>query len=233
MSKHLRVEIDKIKRRILFLGATVQDNFQKSIRAIQNRDEKLARDVINTDLEIDDLEVEIEEECLKILALHQPVARDLRYIVSVLKVNNDLERIGDLAVNIAERATFLSRREKIETPFDLVSMEEGSRSMVSMSLDALIEMDIGLANDVCEADEKVDDLHREAFTRVQEAIVRHPDQIESLIAFLSVSRYLERVADHATNIAEDVIYMLEGEIIRHRGCAYVPETDNPISGDGG
>jgi phosphate transport system protein len=216
MSKHLHVEIEKLKKRLLSLGAAVEENFRESIRAIEERNDKLARDVVEADLEIDKTEVEIEEECLKILALHQPVARDLRFIVSVLKVNNDLERVGDLAVNIAERALFLSVREKTQIPFDLKSMEEETRSMFEMCLDALVNADVALARRVCEADNKVDELLREAFARVQEAIRVHPDRIECLIAFLSVSRYLERIADHATNIAEDVTYMLEGEIIRHK-----------------
>jgi phosphate transport system protein len=225
MPKHLQAEIERLKKDILSISTKAEENFQKSIRAVEERDERLAESVAESDIEIDHMEVEIEEECLKILALHQPVATDLRFVVSALKVNNDLERVGDLALNIAERAVFLARQERIEIPFELRGMAETTRAMLKGSIDALVNTDVKLASDVCAWDKKVDALHRETFARIGDAMRKRPELLESLIAFLSISRYLERIADHATNIAEDVIYMLDGEIVRHRGRAYVPESD--------
>jgi phosphate transport system protein len=215
MAKHLQREVERLKKKILALGALVEENFLDAINAIEQRDTKLAEKVINTDIGIDDMEVELEEDCLKLLALYQPVAKDLRFIVTVLKVDNDLERIGDLAMNIAKRTLFIATQEKIEIPFDLKSMAEHTRSMVSNSLDALVNMDAKLASQVCAYDENVDRLNREMFPQIINAIRTTPEQLESLLTFSSISRYLERIADHATNIAEDVIYMLEGEIVRH------------------
>jgi phosphate transport system protein len=215
MTKHLHLEIERLKKKILSLGAMVEENFRHAINAIELRDEKLALRVIETDAKIDEMEVDLEEDCLKVLALYQPVARDLRYIIAVLKVDNDLERIGDLTVNIANRVIFIAQREKVEIPFDLHTMAEHTRSMVKHSLDALVEMDPKLASRVCAYDENVDRIHRDMFPRIEAAIRSTPDNLESLITYMSISRHLERIADHATNISEDVIYMLEGEIVRH------------------
>lgn len=158
----------------------------------------------------------VEEDCLKILALHQPVAIDLRYIISVLKINNDLERTGDLAVNIAERAAFLATQERLEIPFDFSGMAEKAQSMLKRSLDALVKMDADLAREVCASGDEVDAINRDMYIQVQEGIRKHPKRLECLVHILSVSRHLERVADLATNIAEDVIYVIKGEIVRHR-----------------
>ena len=153
---------------------------------------------------------------MKILALHQPVAIDLRFIVAVLKINNDLERIGDLAVNIAERAVFLAGQSKVNISIDLVDMAHNAQSMLKKSIDALINHDAQLAHKVCVSDDIVDQMNRQMYLKVQEAIVKNPRQISSLIHLLSASRHLERIADHTTNIAEDVIYMVEGQIVRHK-----------------
>ncbi len=216
MSKHLQFEIENLKKSILYLGAVVEENVQKAVIAIESRDEKLAQNAIETDTEIDRNEVDLEEECLKVLALYQPVAGDLRFIISILKINNALERIGDLAVNIAERAFYLAKHERLEIPFNLSGMAEKVRAMLRQSLDAMVNADSKLAYEVCAADETVDEINRDAYNKVKIAIHEHLDQVDSLLALLSVSRYLERIADHATNIARDVIYMLEGEIVRHR-----------------
>jgi phosphate transport system protein len=162
----------------------------------------------------------MEEECLKILALHQPVGSDLRLIVAILKINNDLERIGDLSVNIAERAVFLASPETIDIPLDFARMAENVESMLRRSLDALVNTDLAAAHEVLEADDEVDAINREMYVQVQDAIRQHPQRVERLIHLLSASRHLERIADHATNIAEDVIYMIEGEIVRHREEEY-------------
>lgn len=224
MSRHLQREIGRLKRQILAISAVVEESVHKAVKTLQERDEELARSVIETDLEIDQMEVYMEEECLKILALHQPVGSDLRLIVAILKINNDLERIGDLAVNIAERAAFLATHEKIDLPLDFPLMAEKAKAMLRRSLDALVERNADLAHRVCAADDEVDAINREAYTRVEEAIRRHPEQTESLIQLLSASRHLERIADHATNIAEDVLYMMEGEIVRHKAEDYQPHS---------
>ncbi len=216
MTRHLEREIERLKRALLAVSAIVEENVQKSVKAIKERDPRLAREVIESDLEIDQMEVDIEEECQKALALHQPVASDLRFIIAVLKINNDLERIGDLAVNIAERAVYLSTQERVDIPFDFAGLAQKAQAMLRDSLDALVNLDADLAHEVLAADDEVDDINREMYRLVQEGIRSHPEHVESLILLLSVSRQLERVADHATNIAEDVIYLVRGDIVRHR-----------------
>jgi phosphate transport system protein len=162
------------------------------------------------------MEVEIEEDCLKILALHQPVAVDLRFIVAVLKMNSDLERIGDFSVNIAQSAEYFCHHMSSETLFDLPHMSKKVLNMLRLSIDSLVNMDTEDARNVLEADDEIDDINRNMYRQVQEQIREHPSDAECLIRMLSVSRYLERIADHTTNIAEDVIYMISGEIVRHQ-----------------
>ncbi len=216
MAEHLRHSIDSLKKKILSVCAIVEENLWKSVKSIKQRNEELARKVIDGDEEIDQMEVDVEEECLKLLALYQPVAVDLRFIVTSLKINNDLERIGDLAVNIAERAVFLAKQPRIDVPFDFDGMAEKVQIMVRLSLDALVNMDCDLADRVRRADDEVDAINRQMYDQVKQSIREHPEWIESLIHMLMVSRHLERVGDHACNIAEDVIYMVKGEIVRHR-----------------
>lgn len=216
MPVHLQREIAKLKKDILTIGAMAELSVREATLAIEKRDETLARNVIEKDTEIDQMEVEIEENCLKILALHQPVAIDLRFIIAVLKINNDLERVGDLAVNIAERAAFLAMQPRIEVSFDLVGMAQKAQLMLKKSLDALVNHDVRCANNVLAMDDEIDAMNRQMYLIVQQAIHAQPEQTESLIHLLSASRHLERIADHATNIAEDVIYMIEGEIVRHK-----------------
>ncbi len=215
MAKHLFRDIEDLKRKMLVLGGLVEDALHKSVKAILDRDIAVADEIIRGDRRIDEMEVELEEDCLKVLSLHQPVAGDLRIIIAILKINNDLERIGDLAVHVAERAIDLAGRAPIEFPFDFVDMTTRSRDMLKQSLDALVRQDSDLARSVCAADDEVDAIRRQAFARVEDGIKERPEEVESLLDFLSVSRGLERVADHATNIAEDVIYTFKGDIIRH------------------
>ncbi len=215
MSKLLRNEISRLEKQMLVLSTLAEENLHKALKALQNRDITLAKEVIEGDAEVDRQEVELEEECLKILALHQPVAIDLRFIVAVLKINNDLERVADLAVNIADRVLTLADFQEVEIPFDVHEMAKHAWSMIHWSLDACVSMDAVLARKVLAADKEVDDMNRANFARIQDAIQQNVQLLPAYIAYLSVSRNLERVADHATNIAEDVIYMLEGGIIRH------------------
>jgi len=220
MPKHFERELERLKRSLLTLAAKVEERLRMAIKAIETRDGNLADLVIDADHEIDEMEVDIEEECLKVLALHQPVAIDLRFIIAVIKINNELERIGDLAVNIAERAAFLASQRKLDILFDFPGMAEKAQSMVKRSLDALVNMDSKLAWEVCASDDEVDAMNREMFIQVQNSMRKNMSRMECLIHLLSASRHLERIADHATNIAQDVVYMIEGEIVRHKAEHY-------------
>jgi phosphate transport system protein len=211
----LKRDIERLKTNILSLSAVVEEAVQKAMLATERRDPVMAQSVIQGDKRVDVLEVELEEECLKILALHQPVAMDLRFIIAVLKINNDLERIGDLAVNVAERAIFLADHKDVAPPPTLAELADKTQRMLHKSLDALVNTDTALAKEVLATDDEVDSLHRGMYGRVQKRAEENPKEIAGLFQWLSVSRYLERIADQATNIAEDVIYMMEGEIIRH------------------
>lgn len=202
------------------LSAKIETAVRDATLAIEKKDSDLAQKIIDNDINIDHAEVEIEEDCLKILALYQPVAIDLRFIVTILKINNDLERISDLAVNVAERAIYLANQIKFSISIDLVNKAHNAQTMLKESLDALINYDAELAHKVCASDDVVDQMNRQMYLKVQEAILKNPEQISFLIHLLSASRHLERIADHITNIAEDVIYMIEGKIARHRTEEY-------------
>lgn len=216
MTIHFQKELEKIKKMILSLGAMVEERVRMATKAMELRDANLAEKIIKSDYEIDEFEVEVEEECLKILALYQPVAVDLRFLVAVIKINNDLERVADEAVNIAERVQIIAKRQRLDVPFNHSLMAEKSEYMLKNSLDALVNMDIDLALRVWTLDDDVDNMLNEAYDVVKYAIGKHPDRVSYLINLLLISRHLERIADHATNIAEEVIYLIEGEIIRHR-----------------
>ncbi len=215
MSVHLQRAIEKLKKDLLSLCAMVEEQVQMALQALLQREEDLARQVESRDIEIDQREVEVEEECLKTLALHQPVAGDLRFIVAALKINSDLERIGDLAVNVARKAVNFASQMPMEIPFNLAGMGEKTQAMLRDSLDALVNLDPKLANSVCARDDEVDRMKRAIRVRAEEMMRSDPDRVSPLLTLLAVSRNLERIADHATNIAEDVIYMVEGKIIRH------------------
>ena len=222
MPAHLLREIEKLKKEVLALGALAEQAVRDATRALEGRDEQLARRVIDNDIKLDEMEVQVEENCLKILALYQPVATDLRFIIAVLKINSDLERVGDLAVNVAERAAFLATQPPVDISFDFQQMASKAQQMLKRSLDALIGFNAEIAHDVCAVDDEIDAMNRQVYLTIEEAIHAHPDQTESLIHTLSVSRHLERIADHATNIAEDVIYMIDGTIVRHKAEDYKP-----------
>jgi phosphate transport system protein len=216
MKRHLERELDKLRKKVLTLGAMVEGSIEKAVLSLTRYDVKLAKEVIASDHEVDNLEVEIEEDCLKILALYQPAAIDLRYVVGILKMNNDLERMGDLAVNIAERAAYLADRKGTELFLDFAKMGEKVIAMVKKALDSLIKMNSRMAQEVCAADDEVDAINKEILLHIQSYIEENPHEVKTLIHLLLVSRHLERIGDQATNIAEDVIYMTEGAIVRHR-----------------
>ena len=216
MSLHLQRDLDALKKEILILGSMVESAINNSILALNNRDSEMAKKVVAEEAAIDDKEVFIEEECLKILALHQPVAVDLRFIVVSLKVNNDLERMGDFAVNVAQRAIFLCEHEALPVFLEFVDVLPAVvRTMVRDALDALVKMDIDLAKEVMQMDETVDEINRKMYLEVQSMIQNDVSTTERAINLLSTSRYLERIADLATNIAEDVIFMVDGVVVRH------------------
>jgi phosphate transport system protein len=223
MPAHLLREIENLKKDILTLGAMAELAVREATMAIDNRDEAMARNVISKDIKLDEMEVQVEETCLKILALHQPVAIDLRFIIAVLKINGELERVGDLAVNVAERAVYLATQPPVSISFDFQAMARRAQEMLKESLDALVNLSTEQAREVLTSDDEIDAMNRQMFLIVQEAIHTHPEQTEVLIHMLSAARHLERIADHATNIAEDVIYMIEGQIIRHKAEDYRPQ----------
>lgn len=216
MTRHFQREVGQLKERIVTLCAIVEKNLDAATRSVNEWDADLAKQTMGADLDIDEMEVDIEEECLKVLALYQPVAIDLRLIVATLKINNDLERIGDLAVNIAERAAYLATQPRPATAFDFTRMAEAATGMLRQSVDALVQMDVDMAYAVCSQDDEVDEMNRDMYHLVHEKITAGSEEINTMIHLLSISRHLERVADHATNIAEDVIYMISGSIVRHK-----------------
>jgi phosphate transport system protein len=220
MTKHIERQIDQLKEKILRVGTMVEEAISKSITALINRDVSLAQRVAASDEQIDRMEVEVEEECLKILALYQPVATDLRFVVAALKINNDLERMGDLAKNIAKRVAQLANGEPCELPPEIRTMAMQAQEMVKQSLDAVVRADPTLARQVREEDDAVDESRQQIRRKVLKGIKEHPENVENLLRVNSVSKHIERIADMATNIAEDVIYMVEGEIVRHRATDY-------------
>jgi phosphate transport system protein len=218
MQKHLERDVEKVKRQLLEVGTMVEEAVNTAITALTERRADLVDAIIDNDCEIDRREIAIEEECLKILALHQPVASDLRFVVGVMKVNNFLERMGDQAVNIAEHAKFLAKAPPLGVPLDYHRMAGVVRTMVRFSLDAQVNSDTDLARRVCTMDDEVDGLHSGMFSVLEARMKQDPEEIERAVRYLSASRDLERIADLATNIAEDVVFMVEGEVIRHSAC---------------
>ena len=227
MAIHFQHAVELLKKQVLTLGAMVEENVGRAVKAAMSGDENLAMTAIAYDDEIDRMEIIVEEECLKLLALYQPVAIDLRFVVAVLKMNSDLERIGDLAVNIAERAVFLSKSKVvINNEFNFPQMFDKARSMLKKSIDALVESDALLAAAVCNADDEVDAFNRQFYDELKTQVKKDPAKIDVLLHLLTVSRSIERIGDHATNIAEDVIYMVEGQIVRHKTEDF--KSDQPV-----
>jgi phosphate transport system protein len=215
MSKHLQRDLERLKSELLTMGGMVEEATDLAITAVIDRRKDLAEQVTAGDDKIDSKELAVEDECLKMLALHQPVASDLRFIISVLKVNNDLERMGDLAKNIAERAIALVQQPPIDGAQDFRLMAERVRRMVHECIDALVHRDVDLARKVCLDDKEVDEENKRRFATLQDVMRRDPATVERAVHLLSVSRHLERIADHATNVAEDVVFLVDGEVIRH------------------
>ncbi len=217
MYTHLKKDLDKLRTQILKVATSVEENLRKTMKALKTLSLPMAKEVQEADKLIDKLEVETEEECLKILALHQPVAGDLRYVITVLKINNELEHIGDLAVNIAEKVSYiLETKIKLErVPFDMETMTSRTLYMLKTAIDAFLHSDVELAIGVCKDDEIIDNENRQSYVNIEQDLKTNPQNVHININYLTVSKTLERIADLCTNIASDVIYMNSALIARH------------------
>jgi phosphate transport system protein len=215
MQRHFHEELEGLKQTLLVMGALVEDQIHRVMRALLERDDALAEGVIERDRQVNAYDVEVDEKCVELLALHQPAAGDLRFITTAMKIVTDLERIGDQAVNIAQRAIELNREPQLKPYIDLPRMSEKAARMVRESLDAFVNRDTALARRVCAEDEAVDALKEQVFRELLTFMMEDARTIPRAIRLILISRFLERVADHATNIAEMVIYMVEGKMVRH------------------
>ncbi|MBV5318303.1 MAG: phosphate signaling complex protein PhoU [Desulfobulbaceae bacterium] len=218
MSRHMHFhrEIDQLKKMILELGTLVEDRLRRACTILENRDEAQAVQIMTSDWEIDDMEVRVEEECLKILALHQPVARDLRLIVSIIKINSELERIADIAVNIAKRILTINKNKTADFVFvlDYQPMAAKALEMLKMSLDGLVAEDAGLARKIFLIDDQINRMRDVAYLTIIKELGLRNDNAASLVNLYLIARHLERIGDRAKNIAEEIIYLVEGEIVR-------------------
>lgn len=216
MTLHLLRDLDLLRKRLLDLGTMVEQAIGVATDAFVQRDAERAREVIHRDRDVDRAEVRLEEECLKMLALHQPVAGDLRFVIAALKVNADLERMGDAAESIAARALQIQAEPTFAVPREFHEMVAMARGMTRKALECLVQGDPMLAREVLRDDSSVDAAQRRMFEVLQEAMREDPVQVGAAVLTLSATRQIERIADLATNIAEDVVFMHEGEIIRHK-----------------
>ena len=215
MQRHFHEELEALKQTLLAMGGLVEDQIRRAMRALLERDDVIAQDVIDRDRQVNTYDVEVDEQCVNLLALHQPAAGDLRFITTAMKIVTDLERIGDQAVNIAQRALELNREPQLKPYIDLPRMAERSQRMVKESLDAFVTRDTELARRVCAEDAEVDALKEQIFRELLTFMMEDARTIPRAIRLILISRFLERVADHATNIAEMVIYLVESKIVRH------------------
>src|SRR5215475_11479399 len=211
MQRHFDEELDALKQTLLAMGGLVEDQIRRVMRALLERDDALAQEVIDRDRQVNAYDVEVDETCVNLLALHQPTAGDLRFITTAMKIVTDLERIGDQAVNIAQRSLELNAEPQLKPYIDLPVMADRAQRMVKESLDAFVARDTALARQVCAVDALKEQIFRELLT----FMMADPRTIPRAIRLILISRFLERVADHATNIAEMVIYMVESKMVRH------------------
>jgi phosphate transport system protein len=216
MAIHLQRDLDNLRRDLVGLASLAETAVNKAARALIERNGALAREVIAGDAQVDAEENQIDEECLKILALHQPVAIDLRKIAAAMRICTDLERIGDLAESMAERALHLLRLPPLPIPPRLRSMADLTSALVRRSLDGFVDLDTTLANRVLSLDDEVDRFNNEIIEELIETMKQDPTRVPAALSLFSATRQLEQIADHATNIAEEVVYLVEGELVRHR-----------------
>jgi len=215
MVRHFDEGLKELNRQLLKMSALAEESISLSIKALVKRNEDLAVKVINSDKEINMLEIEIDELCLKLLALYQPTAVDLRFITSAIKINSELERIADQAVNIAERTQEIFKQPLLKPLIDIPRMATLAQKMVKDSIDALVNRDESLARDVCKRDDEVDNLNDQVFRELLTYMIQDPNTITRAVELILVGRHLERIADHTTNIAENVIYFVKGKTIKH------------------
>ncbi|MBI3001270.1 MAG: phosphate signaling complex protein PhoU [Deltaproteobacteria bacterium] len=213
--KRYEEELKKLREDILYMGGLVEDQIQKAVSSLVQRDSQLAETIIDRDHEVNRLDVGIDDLCIRLLALHQPAGKDLRFITTALKITTDLERIGDMAVNICERALELNREPQLKPYIDIPRMANIAERMIHESLDAFVREDTDLALKVCKDDQEVDDLNSQVFRETITFMIADPQTINRAMKITSVSKYLERIADHATNLAEMVVFMVKGKSIRH------------------
>lgn len=216
MSRHLQHDLEEAYHRLLALSGQVEEMIVAAVGSLMERSRGRAQQVIDRDTEIDRIEVQIEEECLKMLALHQPVATDLRRITTMMKINNDLERMADLACNVAERAYNLTDVSDFPIPILIGEMVELTTLMVRDGLNAFVNLNVELAYQVIGRDDAVDSLNVRVIDELSATMQEHPEWVPAALHCFSAARHLERIADHATNVAEDVVYMVGGVIVRHR-----------------
>jgi phosphate transport system protein len=215
MQRHFHEELEALKQTLLAMGGLVEDQIRRAMRALLERDDVIAQDVIDRDRQVNTYDVEVDEQCVNLLALHQPAAGDLRFITTAMKIVTDLERIGDQAVNIAQRALELNREPQLKPYIDLPRMADKAQRMVKESLDAFVARDTALARQVCGEDAEVDALKEQIFRELLTFMMEDPRTVSRAIRVILISRFMERVADHATNIAEMAIYLVEGKMVRH------------------
>ena len=212
---HFDQEMRELQDAILRMGGMVERNIYQAVEALKSRNLHLAEQVIETDLEVDELENEVEEECIRLIALRQPMAKDLRAITTAMKITHELERMGDLAVNIAERNVEMCDEPPLKPLIDIPRMAEHAQEMLRKSLDAFVREDVELALEVCDSDDLLDNLNEQIFRELITFMIEDPKTISRATRLVLVSRYLERFGDHATNIGELVVFMVEGRNIRH------------------
>ncbi|MFA7001107.1 MAG: phosphate signaling complex protein PhoU [Candidatus Omnitrophota bacterium] len=215
MERHFDEELRELKEKLLQMASLAEESIVRAVKALVERDSGLAKNVIASDDAVNMLEIEIDELCLRLLALRQPIAKDLRFIASAMKINNDLERIGDLSVNIAERTLDLFKEPVLKPLIDIPRMAQLAQKMVKDSLDAFVGSDAELALNVCRSDDEVDQLNHQIFRELLTYMIQDPKNITRSVDLVLIGRHLERIADHATNIAEDVVYMVKGRTIKH------------------
>src|SRR5258705_2261140 len=215
MQRHFHEELEALKQTLLAMGGLVEDQIRRVMRALLERDDVIAQEVIDRDRQVNAYDIEVDEQCVNLLALHQPAAGDLRFITTAMKIVTDLERIGDQAVNIAQRALELNREPQLKPYIDLPRMADKAQRIVKESLDAFVARDTALARQVCAEDAEVDALKEQIFRELLTFMMEDPRTVSRSIRVILISRFLERVADHATNIAEMVIYLVEGKMVRH------------------
>ncbi|MDO9573043.1 MAG: phosphate signaling complex protein PhoU [Candidatus Omnitrophota bacterium] len=216
MERHVDQELKELNKYILKMGALAEESIYKSVEALKNRDKEMARSVIDNDANIDKLELDVDEKCIDLIARYQPMAKDLRFITTGMKINSELERIADIAVDIAQRILEIVDKPFLKPLVDIPKLAAVAQSMVKMSIDAFVKGDIALAKKVLSSDSEADQLRNEIQEElIEDYMVKDGTTAPRAVQLLLIARFLERICDHTTNIAEDVIYMVQAEVVRH------------------